>query len=577
MRETAERITEAVDGSEVGWTFVDEIVEQDGVVPESTNDWLLVDYGVIREGDTLRKLGWFNRQSGDVLALVGQATAPPSDLAEVEGGVNDPYDQFHVTLVAHDEESPQYLRTDVDLGDALDYVYEFLDADQADFRVIETGEETWIQDQITDEDINTGGTFRSLIPNLGYRTGDFVTLADSKARGTVNELGFWGPQLAKMAGYAVMYWAPKWAGDRLDGVEVDPFFNAKKKKVGVNFSKEYDERGGITTETETKFTVQPKAFFKLSERYAPKFVNYGLNEGDIGKGLVQTATERIDDIQHPSTVHQQWGKAFLDEFGGSVTTFLFTLRSGQRDYESELRDQRDEAQDNLSEELRAEFAADYFRMADSDFVDSPEDLIGRATWSDLPEEVKTDYREYIEDRTDEIDTEDMKWDDLSDDTLGISGMLMRGLDAETLVKGGKFFNVTQWLSGRLNRTGGTYTADWEPPSFEEWEQERFGPGQPPGPEAEARRRARYHKEVAGSSDAPDPYDELGVDEQTRRRINEQSDMAAETDETGLGDYDFYGVPHYIEDSFEGVADRLGGIDTVTDRFDADSEPEESRE
>lgn len=548
-QQTVENIMEAMDGNEVGWTFADEIIEHGGTVPEETNEWVLVDYGVIREGDTLRKLAWFNRETADVLVLSGKANGEPEVLAEMD----DPYQQFHVTLHEDGADDPSYQVSSADLEDALDYVHERLGTNSADFRVLEAGDQTYVQDQITDEDINAGGAIDALVPNVPFGIGDVMTLADRTSRGAVREINFWGPQLAKITAYAVLSAAPKWVSDRFDGIRVDPSMH-KDHGVGVDISKEFGQGRDVGGQAQVQLRVRPQAFRDLGDRYAPKFLQYGFNEGDIGAGLVKRSTQKVKDIQHPDTYGQRWGKEFLDTFGQSATSLLFTLRGGEVDWEKELQKELDMERDELRQQLRREFVNSWYgEISESDFVDDPEDLLdGDAEWDELPQWIQDDYDDYIEERVREITIDDVKWDDLRDEQLGISGMLMRGLDAETLVNGAEFFDIDDWLDETFPYT--YYSDSDDTPSFEEWEAERFGPGQPAGPEEEARRRARYHKEVAADSDAPDPMDVLGTNEETQERIERQMDETAEED---LGDYDYFGVPHMVEDTFDSLTNQFG--------------------
>lgn len=638
-KETAERVVEAADGDEVGWTFAEEILESGGRIPESTNDWVLVDYGVIRQGDTLRKLAWFNRANGNVLALSGQANAEPFDLADAD----QPYQGFHVTMFRYDEDAPTMLLSDVGLQEALDYVYERIGANEADFRVITDKDDVYVQDQITDEDLNLGGVMDTLVPNLPFGADDLITVAEAKSNRVKSELHIWGPELAKMSAYAVLLAAPKWLSSTLDGVRVQPQLD-KNKGIGTKVSAEEvwasKDEPGIGGDFEGKLYVRPATFSKIADRAAPRFVTHGINEGDFGHAAVKSVSKRVKDIQHPDTYAQQWGKAFLDEFAGSPTSLLFLLSSGAEDWEDELMskmaERRREDKDELKQRLRREFIESHNRedlksndfigedsdiaqieweelpysfkkdydqyiqeraaemdpimaltaeqildleegkerqdirrqffekyydwsdLEDNSFVDDPSDLI-EGSWDNAPEEMKQEYREFVRQEADLLD--EFKWDDLNGDRIGLSGMMMRGLDAESVIDGAKFLNVEKWLYNHFDHR--IRTDSEEIPSFEEWEAEHFGPGNPSGPEQEARRRARFHKEVAAGEDAPNPYDALGVNEADRERIQRQPDDADPDDpnDNGLGDYAYDLYEEHAHDALSGAADRLRRNDT----------------
>jgi len=519
IEETVARVFDSVEGDEVGWTFVDEIIEHGGRVPEMTNDWLLVDYGVIREAETQRRLAWFNRETGSVLVLSGRAAAPPDELRDAD----EPYEQFHLQIVEYGEDGSDYITTDVSLEEALNAAYDFLDADRADFRVIESRDDVWVQDHVTDEDINAGGVIDSLIPNMTWGGDDLLTLADSRARSLGNTLDYWGPELAKMTGYVTLAVAPKWLGDRLDGIRVEPNID-KQHGVGTNISKEFGAapyEDGVGGKAEVEVNARPETFKKLGNKFAPKFVRRGLDEGDVGKGVVESAGAAVDSARS-----NPWGQEFLDEFGGSITSFFEVLDAGQGSA--------------TEDRMRREFVADFYQRDQDNLSQEEVDEL----WDDIAYEVRDDYDEYVQDEVDSAG-----WDDLSDEDVGISGMLMRGLDAERIVSGMEFLNVDDWLHRNTTLYGSDYV-NGDPPTFEEWKEERFGPGKPAGPEEEARMMARFHKEVAGAGDAPDPLAELGIDEEQVGHIEDEQDA--------LGDYNNseYNSDDTFGNDFDDVADKF---------------------
>lgn len=521
-----EEVYTAIDGDEVGWTFVDEILEMDGVVPQMSNDWLLVDYGVIRQGERLRKLAWFNRENGAVLILSGLASATPEQL--VEGNVEDPYQTFSVVRIEHGENSPNYLLTDADLGTALGYIYDYLDADRADFRLIETEDDVLVRDIVQDEDLNAGGVLDALVPNINLPGVDDISAFGSDATvGAGRWVRFWLPELKGLATWGAMWYIPHNIGKHLDGIRVEPNVH-KRHGVGLNVSYEYGSaphEQGVGGKADVDLNIRPSTFSRLSDRYAPKFARRGFDEGDLGKGVISTAGEGVQ-----RAAADPWGAAFLDEFGGSVQTFFDVLRRGQRK--------------SVDERMRREFLTDLHG-------EEPDDL--DAAWDDLAPEVRQNYGNYVAE-----EVNDLTWQDIHDEDIGVSGMLMRGLNAEAIV--GTKMERDDGLLGVLNvkkllRETTFYGSDYatsDPPTFEEWEEARYGPGQPGGPEDEARRMARFHKEVAAGTDAPDPYTALDIDEATLGEIREQPDE--------LGDYEMVQYDDEYGTSFDDVAAQINETD-----------------
>jgi hypothetical protein len=515
----AARIVDATTGDEVGWTFVDEIIEAGGTVIEHTNNWVLVDYGVLREGDQLRKLAWFDRGTGNVLVLSGKATAPPQQLDEQE----EPYENFHVTHHPHQASEPEFICESVALGEGLECVYDYVNSNEADIRVIETQDEDWIQEQISEEDLNASGVIDSLVPNLPWGSGDVLTLADAKARG----LGMFAsrdfaPELARLAGYTVTAVAPRWLGDRLDGVRIEPNIH-EHHGVGTKVSKEFGKapyESGVGGRATVDINVRPGTFSDLSEKYAPdklnRFAQYGAEEGDLGKGALRQAGEGVERIRE-----DEQGRWLVDTYGQSITSFLSVIRSGETA--------------GQQEQLKREFLADFYEIPEEE-VDVDEQ------WADLSSEVRQGYYEDV------LDDVEFSWDEFEQQDLGISGMLMRGLDAESLVGTAEFFDIDDWIEQEFTYYGSDLVEGGDPPTFEEWMAERYGPGKPAGPEQEARMRARFHKEVAAADlDAADPYEALGIDEQM---VEEQSDW-------DQAEYDFDDT---FGETFDDVAERTAEIE-----------------
>jgi len=488
-REVMQRVMDSVEGDEVGWTFVDEILEMDGVVPEATNDWVLVDYGVIREGEKIRKLAWFDRDDGDILVLSGMANAEPMDMQSVE----EPFDTFHVALHQYGEDTPEFLLREADLEDALNYVYDYVESDMADLTIIEDQGETYVLDQLTQDDINAGGVLDSLVPNISWGTEDMFTLADTKVRSLGKFVSDWGAEISRLTAYVVIAWGPKWAGDRLDGVRVEPIVS-KKHGLGTRISKNFGaapHESGVGGQSEIKLNVRPSTFSNLGERYAPKFLQYGFDEGDLGKGAVKQSSQAISRVRQ-----NDWGRAFLDEFGGSITK--------------------------------------------------------------LDEFIKSSAKS-----SDDSDSDSFTWQDFEDSDLGISGMMMRGLDAEALVSSAEFFNIDSWLNDHATFYPSDYVDSDDIPTFEEWEQEMYGAGEAGGPEEESRRLARYHREVAGNAEGPEPYDYFDVGEDVMEEMERQTDEVADTDPDGraaTGDYDLSDNEQHIDMTFEDMEDIPESLD-----------------
>lgn len=540
LDEFLSNVVDAVEGDEVGWTFVDEVIEFGGVVPEMTNDWMLVDYGIVREGSDLRKLAWFNRETGDVLVLSGTISYEGGGPDEEESGAT--VGDFHVTHHEFRADEPEFLLTDADIEEALQYVYDYLDADRADFRVIETREDAWVMDAIGDDDINAGGMLDALIPNMVLGSDDITALAGSSAEGAGKWLRFWWPEVKGVTAFAVMSLAPGFVGKALDGVRFEPSIH-KKHGVGVNISKEFGEApygSGIGGKANVNVNVRPGTFRRLSERYAPKFMRYGFDEGDVGKGAVRAAGEGLEGVRG-----NQWGKAFLKTFGGSVETLEAALKGGMTQSQQEqmarqhLASERGVPESDVPDEDARKWLKGVFDENDSGpgWMDrAPDGLFFDA---DSDEE----FREHIQ-------SQGFSWDDFENSNLGISAMLLRGLDAKAVTKGAKFFAVDKWLKDNFTFYGSDFVTS-EPPTFEEWQEERYGPGRPGGPREEARRLARFHKEVAAGKDSPDPVEALGYDEDD------------------LGDFDLSQYTDEFGNDFEEVADRF--------REDEPAEPREEFE
>lgn len=542
-QEVAGRVMSEVDGSEVGWTFVDEVVEHGGTVPEETNDWLLIDYGVIREGDRLRKLAWFNRETGNVLVLSGMAVADPPDLDDVD----DPYETFHVTHHLRDEREPAFLIEDVDLEEALEYVYDFVGSNRADFRIIDTGDDVYVQDQITDEDLNAGGVMDALVPNTPWGSDDLITAADVSARTFGREASFFKTELARMAAFTAFIVIPKSIGDRLEGVRVEPQVD-KRLGIGVNISKEYGadaDEPGVGGKADVDVNVRPQTFSKLARRYAPKFARYGFREGDIGAGAASRLREGYEYVER-----DPWGSVLLDEFGGSIQSVASMFRRGENRIDRDIYET--EEQQRRAAFLEAETAIDpsdpkHERDMDGTVV-SPTNP-SHPLWEEYGEE----YDRW-EDTTD-FEAEAFRWDEMDQEDIGLSGTLVRGLDAEAITSAADYVNVEDWLQNNLTFWGSDFIEDGsEEPTFEEWRQSRYGPGQPAGPEEEARQLARYHSEVAAADEAPDPYEEVA---DTNADV-----LGAIEDQPDEEDYDMSSPEGEFGNNFDDVAAKFSGDENI---------------
>lgn len=562
--EIADRITTSMTGDEVGWTFVDEIIEAGGVVPEATNDWVLVDYGVIREGEKLRKLAWFDRGQGHVLVLSGMAKGEPDELDEYD----EPYEDFHVTHHEFNTREPEYVCQDVTLEHGLECVYEFVDGTKADIRVIETREQDWVQEQITYEDVNAGGVMDALVPNLPWGGQDILTLADKKSRGIASfTIRDWGPEMARMAGYTAVAVAPRWLADRLDGVRVEPNVH-KHHGVGTRISKEFGDspgESGIGGKAQVDLNVRPQTFTNLSERYAPRFVTQGLEEGDIGKGAIRSVGETVDslagseELVYNDPVAQQIVEGEVDLDTMSQEELQNLAQDADREFDDDVyygivdQQEGEEPGTTLSQKLYgyAHYEAQQERVDRETFGSAFLDEYGGSVDSFLDV-----IRRGTEDAAEEEEGEEVQfsWDQFEQQEIGVSGLLMRGLDAEALVDGAEFFEIDDWLEQKFTFVGGDYTTDEEAPTYDEWKRERFGPGMPAGPEKEARMVAQYHKEVAAADlEHADPYEALGIDEE---RVEE-------------GDWD-----NHIYDSDDGFGNDFDNVAERIDNQEADAAAQE---
>lgn len=582
LREFLDTAMEAVDGSEVGWTFVEEILASNGAVPSQTNDWRLIDYGVIRHGDPTRKLAWFSQETGDLLILTGRATATVDDLAD--GQVDIPYGDFHVQRIAFGADEPEFLLTDAPLEEALEFVYDFVDADRADVRLIETPDDIYIQESIDVDDINAGGVLDALVPNLGITSDDVTALAGSATKGSALFVRRFWPEISGVATLAAIisgHWVLA-AGGFL-GTNIKPNFH-KRKGVGVKASREFGvgtREAGVGGEVDMDLHVRNETFSRLLDNHAPTFIRYGLNEGDLGKGAVASAGESLDTFRDTfaysyeddtvpkikaadlDTLSEQelrdlareadrdfesegawgdpeqlrkkvygyaeyyepertsWGQAFLDEYGNSIERLEAILTSGTEDAMVAPSDQKEfNSQQNVGS------------------VGEVDDAI--------EEEVNIPIGEY--------DPDNFSWDDLRRTKVGISGILLRGLEAEDVVSTADYLNVDRWLGGVMHNASERVRS--KAPTFEEWQNSRYGPGQPAGPEEEARRMARFHKRLARARDPPDPSDVLGY-------IRDKPD--------DLGDYNptNYDFDDTLGSTFDRVAEKFTSNEPVADTHEAE--------
>lgn len=625
MVDTIKRVAESTTGDEVGWTFVDEIIESGGNVPEMTNDWVLVDYGVIREGEKTRRLAWFDRSTGGVLTLSGKANAPPMELQNEQ----KPYKTFHVQHLDYDSEQPDFICQDVDLDRALECVYEYIDAVESDIRIIETRDRDFVQEQITEEDVNATGVMDALVPNLPVGKADIMAVGPKYLRAagkfTIDD---WLPEMARMASYTALAVAPRWLGDRLDGVTVEPLFDSHQG-VGTKVSKEFGadtDSPGVGGKVNVYLNIRPKTFSNLASRYTPTTIKRGIAEGDLGKGVVKQGGLFLSNIRE-STRIEEYEDDVIPEIQAEKA------EDGEVDFDME---KAEELAERANKDI--DVSLDDFEDYNDNRYDSPEEaytdrlnqkLHGIAynkknnRWTPVgPESVEkvpvlqgiqdeylqslvtltnvvrkgsraknrendpllvaiaenTDYRlgqidrdnlgkvlkdldgstkEQIKrDFEDEItgglkaesdrrlDETSFSWDDFEQEGMGISGLLVRGLDAETLVKGAEFFDFEGYLDRRYTFSGGDYIDD-NPPSYEEWKEQNFGVGRPSGPDGEERLRARYHQQIqADNPEDVDPLESLGID---RER--------AETD------YD--NVRHDFDDTFGNT------FDDVEERLDSE--------
>lgn len=585
VTEFFDRALGSATGDEVGWTFAEEIIEAGGTIPESTNDWLLIDYGIVRVDDTLRRLAWFDRETGALLILSGRVEEEVVDGLRVWDEDTD----FYVQRIEFGADQPEYLLTDVPLDEALDFVYDYVEADQADVRIVETHDDIMVGDAISDDDINATGVIDALVPNISLGVDDVATITRTSASSASGFLKRHWAELTGIGALAALMTGRFYLGTALVGSNLRPSVH-KSKGVGIKGSKELGAgkgQSGVGGEVDTELYVRNETFRNLVDERAPEFVRYGLREGDIGKGAVISAGESLDSVRYalsnteenpdydpvadevsPDDISDMtdeevadvarrsnrdfegegmlddidllrsklpgylryanedeeryetvsWGQAFLDTYGGSVERLEAVFRRGGKDALAE-------------EEAKREFG-------DTQTV---------ATTADVDDEL---VEMAAEEEPDVIDPDDFSWDDLRKTEVGISGLMLRGLEAEDVVAGAEFLNVEDWLNdtaGRVVQRGSEFV-DREKPTFEEWQQQRFGPGRPSGPEEEAARRARYHKEVAGAGEAPDPSDVLGLDEDVQGAISDEPD--------DLGDYNNSSYLDEFGNAFEEVADRF---------------------
>lgn len=296
MDEPGDIIEDAIDaleGDEMGWTFVDEILLMGGRVPQMTNDWILIDYGIVREGATLRKLAWFHRESGDVLTLTGAIDQPIDELPADAEAVS--YDTFQVMRHEFMSDQEQYLLQTAPLEVALNFVYDYVGADRADIRMIEdVNGDVYVQDRLEDADFDEAGVLDALVPNLSLPApitdSDLYTLTERVSSRLVHTGIDYSGFLLQGARIVVLSWFPHWASKRLAGVRVNPNVS-KKYGVGVNAAYEYGagkDDPGFGGQIKITGSVRPRTLRNMGGKVTPDF----LRNIDWGRARIESLFEK---------------------------------------------------------------------------------------------------------------------------------------------------------------------------------------------------------------------------------------------------------------------------------------------
>lgn len=267
-----------------GWTFVDELVEKLGAtVPYISDQWVLVDYGLVASNDRERSIAWFNRSNGSVLVLYGKTDARPAD---GEYGFED---SWHIQLITWDgPDEPRYLQSDVSLEYAWEFLREYIGANGNDIVVYETTDgEHYIQESIEEDDINTTPFSTGIAPDFDT-PGPGFTVEDTLATGSIaferfSEWVFSNSRLLNTMKFTAVSLAlaeiPHLMFRYVPGITVEPDFHKKYGpgiKMGAEFGQDSDSLDEYDPEDpDSKFYT---GRIDGSVRITPGFIRFGVSQ-----------------------------------------------------------------------------------------------------------------------------------------------------------------------------------------------------------------------------------------------------------------------------------------------------------
>ena len=256
------------------WTFVDELNALGQDVPKAVNDWMLIDYGVVRDGST-RKAVWLNGETNEAVAV---------------GFVRDPDDDqptwycWETDDVESDAKSLDPAMTTQSASEALDYIRQTLygDVDQVDIEIIEDEDgNITIRDNIDDETLggrimDVYGRVPSLPVSISYPTGASGLVGDSFS-GVLDYFDDNKKKAGRIGKFVIVY-SVVTLSQRFTGVTLTPVIEPKRLGVEVHYKYEgklgdylRDSNIGRSTEVgprdaagtakiDGEFTVNPQEF-----------------------------------------------------------------------------------------------------------------------------------------------------------------------------------------------------------------------------------------------------------------------------------------------------------------------------
>lgn len=297
-----------------GWTFVDELVQEGGFnVPKYSNDWVLIDYGLVERNDRLRRAAWFHRESGDVLGLTGSTTNPPS-----EGEYA--YEDFGVYRIEWQDPVPEYLINEVPIQEAMDFVYDYIGGNANDIRLVETREgEFYVQDTLDREKIDGGSLIANLVPGFDVPGKGFVPERVRRRSGDaferVTEAAVAKMQLqtdaAKYAILVFMEMVPYVTSHLLAGTAIQPVSD-QRKGVGLRFQNDFGadaEAEGVGGDFEGTLYIRPESLRQFGDDLMGLLPEQ-LNVFQDARSDVTLIDERINEMVDAVDDHTAKARSF---------------------------------------------------------------------------------------------------------------------------------------------------------------------------------------------------------------------------------------------------------------------------